>query len=85
MRLNRFNVSFYSGNEEEDDDEVDSNKCPLTHKAFIEPVQNKTCKHRYEKKAILKYLSDKNKARRPAQCPSDGCENIVHEKDLITA
>lgn len=72
----------------EDDDVVDqvvTNKCPLTQKPFNEPVQNKKCKHKYEKKTVLKYIADKNKSRRPAKCPSAGCENILHEKDLINA
>jgi len=64
---------------------VVSNKCPLTQKPFNEPVQNKKCKHKYEKKTVLKYIADKNKLKRPAKCPSAGCENILNEKDLINA
>lgn len=66
-------------------DQVTSNVCPLTQKAFVEPVQSKKCKHKYEKTLVLKYIADKNKARRPAKCPSAGCEAILHEKDLINA
>jgi len=81
---------FHSYLENEDDDanvvdQVVSNKCPLTQKPFIEPVQNKKCKHKYEKKTVLKYIADKNKSKRPAKCPSAGCENILNEKDLINA
>jgi len=82
---------FYSylGNEDDDGadvvDQVVSNKCPLTQKPFNEPVQNKKCKHKYEKKTVLKYIADKNKSKRPAKCPSAGCENILNEKDLINA
>ena len=66
-------------------DQVTSNICPLTQKAFVEPVQSKKCKHKYEKKPVLKYIADKNKARRPAKCPSAGCNTILDEKDLINA
>jgi hypothetical protein len=34
---------------------------------------------------VLKYIADKNKSKRPAKCPSAGCENILNEKDLINA
>jgi SUMO ligase MMS21 Smc5/6 complex component len=88
--LDRSILYLYLDNEDDDDDanvvdQVVSDKCPLTQKAFIEPVQNKKCKHKYEKKTVLKYIADKNKSRRPAKCPSAGCENILHEKDLINA
>jgi SUMO ligase MMS21 Smc5/6 complex component len=83
--------SFFSlDNEDEDEDtnvvdQVVSNKCPLTQKPFNEAVQNKKCKHKYEKQTVLKYIADKNKSKRPAKCPSAGCENILNEKDLINA
>ena len=91
-RQNRFvkkNHLCHLDNENDDDadviDQVVSNKCPLTQKPFNEPVQNKKCKHKYEKKSVLKYIADKNKSKRPAKCPSAGCENILNEKDLINA
>jgi SUMO ligase MMS21 Smc5/6 complex component len=81
--------SSHLGNEDEDDanvvDQVVSNKCPLTQKPFIEPVQNKKCKHKYEKKTVLKYIADKSKSKRPVKCPSAGCDNMLNEKDLINA
>ncbi|CAF1086553.1 unnamed protein product [Rotaria sp. Silwood1] len=84
-------ISKMQGNDEDDDndndtniiDQVASNKCPLTQKPFVQPVQNKKCKHKYEKMTVLKYIADKNKAKRPAKCPSSGCNNILNEKDLI--
>ncbi|CAF4405733.1 unnamed protein product [Rotaria sp. Silwood2] len=84
-------ISKMQDNDDGDDndanvvDQVTSNKCPLTQKPFVEPVQNKKCKHKYEKKTVLKYIADKNKAKRPAKCPSAGCDNILNEKDLINA
>ena len=81
-----------TGLDEQDDDgdanvidQVTSNICPLSQKAFVEPVQSKKCKHKYEKKLVLKYIADKTKARRPAKCPSAGCDTVLHEKDLINA
>jgi len=47
--------------------------------------KNKKCKHKYEKKMVLKYIADKNKSKRPAKCPSAGWQNILNEKDLINA
>ncbi|CAF1091476.1 unnamed protein product [Rotaria sordida] len=86
-------ISKIQNNDDDDDDDNDanivdqvvSNKCPLTQKPFVEPVQNKKCKHKYEKKTVVKYIADKNKAKRPATCPSAGCNNILNEKDLINA
>lgn len=84
---------FHAGNDEgeeptkDDDanvvDQVVSNKCPFTQKTFVDPVQNRKCKHKYEKNMVMKYIADKNKSRRPAKCPSAGCDNILHEKDLV--
>lgn len=78
------------GGDDDDDeanvvDQISSDKCPLTQKPFVEPVQNKKCKHKYERQAILKYIADKNKVKRPAKCPLAGCNNVLHEKDLQTA
>ncbi|UJR37185.1 hypothetical protein I4U23_029893 [Adineta vaga] len=79
------------GDNDDDDDnahnteQIVSNKCPLTQKEFVTPVQNKKCKHKYEKTAVLKYIAEKSKSKRPAKCPSTGCDNIVNEKDLINA
>jgi SUMO ligase MMS21 Smc5/6 complex component len=89
----KYILFFIKGNQDDDDDDGDANvidqvtanKCPLTQKPFVEPVQNKKCKHKYEKNMVLKYIADKNKTRRPAKCPAAGCNNILSEKDLINA
>ncbi|CAF3123404.1 unnamed protein product [Rotaria socialis] len=86
-------LEYISKMQDVDDDEneaniveqVASNKCPLTQKTFVEPVQNKKCKHKYEKKAVLKYIADKNKTNRSAKCPLAGCNTILNEKDLVNA
>jgi len=83
-----FSYSHLDGDDDNDTNVVDqviSNKCPLTQKEFVEPVQNKKCKHKYEKNTVLKYIADKTKSKRPAKCPSAGCNNILNEKDLINA
>jgi E3 SUMO-protein ligase NSE2 len=64
-------------------DQVTSNICPLTQKQFVEPMQNRKCKHKYEKKAVLRYITDRHKSKRPATCPAAGCDNILQEKELI--
>ncbi|CAF0925620.1 unnamed protein product [Adineta ricciae] len=76
-----------NGNDDDVDivDKVVSNKCPLTQTEFVEPVQNKKCKHKYEKSAVLKYIAEKMKSRRPVKCPYSGCDNVLHEKELIHA
>jgi hypothetical protein len=91
-----------NGAEDSDDElvfagEVSSLKCPLTLQTFKEPYSNHTCKHTFEKSALLEMFDsgstvfyDNGHARgrnrgagtRKLKCPQAGCEAMLELKDF---
>jgi SUMO ligase MMS21 Smc5/6 complex component len=56
--------------------------CPLTTKIVEDPVKCITCKHYYEKQAILGVLK---KNVHGITCPTIGCSVLVTKQSLIDA
>jgi len=53
-------------------------KCPITLKPMVQPYRNRTCKHVFEKEAVINYIRNMRDKRSKARCPNLGCTN----KDL---
>ncbi|XP_071105353.1 E3 SUMO-protein ligase NSE2-like [Haliotis cracherodii] len=62
-------------------EETVNTMCPYTRQEMKFPMQNKLCKHNYEKEAILEYISRRGKK---AKCPVSGCANNkpIEQSDL---
>ncbi|GAB2284479.1 hypothetical protein Dimus_018931 [Dionaea muscipula] len=58
--------------------------CPLTGKPvtqLAEPVRSLTCKHIYEKSAIMNYIRRKTS---PCICPSSGCPKVLQSDRVVS-
>ncbi|CAG9540090.1 unnamed protein product [Cercopithifilaria johnstoni] len=57
-----------------------SKKDPYTKQDIKDPVQNKICKHVYDRESVLANIRECKKRRQICQCPVSGCPN---KKPLI--
>lgn len=75
---------------------VTDTKCPITLQTFKEPVGNHSCKHVFEKGAIMEMLSKatvfyeggggrnrRGPGVKKLKCPTSGCEKMLEEKDFF--
>eukprot|EP00761_Pharyngomonas_kirbyi_P001445 gb/GECH01001449.1/.p1 GENE.gb/GECH01001449.1/~~gb/GECH01001449.1/.p1 ORF type:complete len:276 (+),score=88.09 gb/GECH01001449.1/:1-828(+) len=62
----------------QDTSNVSSLVCPITKMLFEEPVKCVTCKHTYEKEAIIRLIGRK----REQECPVAGCNGLVSRDTL---
>jgi E3 SUMO-protein ligase NSE2 len=67
--------------EEEDEDEdlivageVMDIRCPLTRAVMQQPYTSETCRHTFEKAAIIEFL--RSQPGRKARCPQTGCDKV---------
>jgi hypothetical protein len=76
-------------NDDDDDLMIDkeriSTRCPLTFQQFKEPITSVTCKHTFEKNAILEMIRNSNTkvgggagrgGTRAIVCPRTGCDQV---------
>lgn len=80
--------------QDDSDDDVEvlrgtiSTRCPITLLEFKDPVTSKTCRHTFEKDAILSMMptAPVGRGRRgfpvPLKCPVGGCEKTFVKEDL---
>ncbi|KAL3990371.1 Zinc-finger of the MIZ type in Nse subunit family protein [Acanthocheilonema viteae] len=63
-----------------------SKKDPYTKKDIKDPVQNKVCKHVYDRESVLANIHECKKRRLICRCPVSGCPNKkpLIMRDMVT-